>query len=1157
MKKINGKKLLSDIKLHSDYLKWREDLNRYETWEEACEDIINGHRQKYQGIDIEEELTSALESMKEMRVFASQRNLQFRYPQVKRSSLRLFNCSVLHAVNNNVFQNTCYLLINGCGVGVSLLKPFVDNISSIKAREDGTKTFVIEDSIEGWADAFGVLMSSYLADNQPFPEYSNCKIRFDYSLIRAKETFISGGFKAPGPEPLKNSLEKIEKFLDTLIDRGIHKLKPIHIFDIICHISDCILSGGVRRSALLMVVDPHDKEMIYAKTGNWRNENPQRARSNNSVLLLRNLVSKEQFEEIVNLNNGDNDIGFIFGNSWFDMFNPCFTGDTKVLTTNGWKTFKEMVEIQKSGKDIFIYQDKRVSGDMVNNIEQWNVDNGQNGLLINKIGKVGITGKNVEILEIETSCGRSVKCTKNHKFFTYDGKTVEAKDLIIGKDKLLISHNDLYNPNKNSIEFKNGFIAGLVFGDGFKTDDQAGISFWFKEDNDNNNKLLNQVEDIFKDVLDNAIKNNQIKSSGYKPLKSDLSFRLQKQVGSYIKYTLQSTGLKKLLNTFDMENKSSVKFLFNKDKDFQSGFISGMIHTDGSVEYGVKNKTLSVRISQSNKTILQDLSLILQDLGYIPRLYNMASGGYKKLPDTNRNPKYYLCKDSFRLVINGQIQCKNLLSKILLLEDDKKDKLRNMLDLSVITKPVCGWSIVKSITQVENEDVYCLEENNNRTLIANGITAARCAEIQFTPILTDKDLTQITYEELPDFIKDNSDMFGVQVCNLTSMNAEKIKNKEDFLRACKDEAILGTLQAGYTNFPYFKDKSEEITKRESLLGTSITGWMNNPKILNSDWLKDGVKVILEINEKLATKLGINKAARTTCVKPEGNLSVIAQTSSGFHPEHSMRYFRIMQINKSSDVAKYLIENCPYLLEESVWSANGVDYVIFVPVVNPTNGVFKDTIKGVKHLELIKFAQENWVIPGTRQECGISPKINHNISATVILDDKQSVIDYIWDNKDSFTAVSFISDYGDKDFNQAPFTSVLNVEEIFEKYGKGALFVSGLIVDGLHYFNNNLWEACDYLIHTDMQIFGTREQVMLKKYWLQRAKKFAKNYFKGDLKETVYCLKDVHLCHKWENITREMKDINFQEILKKPEYKDVSNYAAMACSGKDGCNISKI
>ena len=123
-------------------------------------------------------------------------------------------------------------------------------------------------------------------------------------------------------------------------------------------------------------------------------------------------------------------------------------------------------------------------------------------------------------------------------------------------------------------------------------------------------------------------------------------------------------------------------------------------------------------------------------------------------------------------------------------------------------------------------------------------------------------------------------------------------------------------------------------------------------------------------------------------------------------------------------------------------------------------------------------------------------------------------------------------------------------------GKGALFVSGLIVDGLHYFDNNLWQACDYLINKDMPVVGTREQAMLKKYWIQRAKQFAKNYFKNDIKKMVYCLKDVHLCHKWETISRQIRDVDFSEILTKPEYKNISDYGAMSCSG-GACEIVKI
>lgn len=749
--KNTGKKFLSDIKLHSDYFKWKKD--RYETWSEACDDILDGHRKRYKGIDIEEELNSALESMKDMRVFASQRNLQFRGPQIERSNSRIYNCSVLHAVTNKVFQNTMFLLMNGCGVGVSLLKPFINNISSITKRTNGAKTFSIPDSIEGWSDAIGVLMSSYFIDKQPFPEYAGYEVRFDYSQIRPKGAYISGGYKAPGPNELKKSLEKMESFLESLVVK--QKLSPRDVYDLICMSSDAVISGGVRRSALIMLVDPNDEEMIMAKTGNWRQDTPWRARSNNSVMLKRGLATKEQFDRLIALNDGDNDIGFVFVDSWFDLVNPC-------------------------------------------------------------------------------------------------------------------------------------------------------------------------------------------------------------------------------------------------------------------------------------------------------------------------------------------------------------------------------------------------------------------AEIGFSPINVSKDidLCSIEYSDLPGFIAQYENDFGVQFCNLTSMNAEKMSSEEVFLKSCKDAAILGTLQAGYTEFPYLGPTTEAITRREALLGVSMTGWMNNPKMFNAELLRKGARIVKETNVVLAKKIGINPAARTTCVKPEGNLSVLAQTSSGIHPEHSEMFFRIMQLNKESEVAKYLSQHMPFLLEESVWSAFKTDYVVFVPIQNPKTGYFKKDMKGVKHLEFIKLVQENWVIEGTTPELGISKKTKHNVSSTVIIDDKSVITQYIWDHQHIFSGISFISDFGDKDFNQAPFTSVLTPEEIFQRYGKGALFASGLIVDGLHYFDGNLWQACDCALDKTIPIVGTREQVLLKKSWLDRAKKFSKNYFKGDIKNMVYCLKDVHLSHKWETINRQMKEVDFSKILPMPEYAQVDKFAGIACSS-GACEVTRI
>lgn len=319
-----GKKFLSDLKLYSDYLKWLPEQNRYETWEEACESIIDGHRQKYSHLNLENYLKVAEKQIKTKSVLASQRNLQYRFPQIQRNNERMFNCVGSLLDKNDLFQKYFHILLSGCGLDVSLRKRFISKLSRVKKPTLKSKIFVIEDSIEGWADSLGVLLSSYFVDNQPFPEYAGHKVVFDYSLIRPKGAYISGGFKAPGPDGLKQSLEKIEKLLEGYVSDGsIKPMKSIIAYDIIMHSADAVLSGGVRRSACSVLIDEDDQEMINAKLGSWRQNNPQRARSNNAVGLLRNSFSYEVLDNIIKLNQGDNDISFIFVHDEYEVSNPC------------------------------------------------------------------------------------------------------------------------------------------------------------------------------------------------------------------------------------------------------------------------------------------------------------------------------------------------------------------------------------------------------------------------------------------------------------------------------------------------------------------------------------------------------------------------------------------------------------------------------------------------------------------------------------------------------------------------------------------------------------------------------------------------------------------------------------------------------------------
>jgi ribonucleoside-diphosphate reductase alpha chain len=261
----------------------------------------------------------------------------------------------------------------------------------------------------------------------------------------------------------------------------------------------------------------------------------------------------------------------------------------------------------------------------------------------------------------------------------------------------------------------------------------------------------------------------------------------------------------------------------------------------------------------------------------------------------------------------------------------------------------------------------------------------------------------------------------------------------------------------------------------------------------------------------------------------------------------------MQLNKDAETAQWLEKNKPEMLEESVYSASHTDYVVFTPCENPEGTLYKDEMQGIKHLELIKLVQKYWVREGAIPERAYNPLTEHNVSNTVIIDDKKAIVDYLYKNQDDFTAVAFMSNHGDKDWNQAPFTSVLDTKELVERYGDGVIFMSGLIVDGLHYFQGNLWEATNHILDKDLPIEGTRSQVLLRKDWLRRAKQFAKNYLKGDIQETVYCMKDVHLWHKWNQITKGFKPIDFTEILTKPTYVDINTLGAVACAG-GACEI---
>ena len=280
-----------------------------------------------------------------------------------------------------------------------------------------------------------------------------------------------------------------------------------------------------------------------------------------------------------------------------------------------------------------------------------------------------------------------------------------------------------------------------------------------------------------------------------------------------------------------------------------------------------------------------------------------------------------------------------------------------------------------------------------------------CAEISFIP-------------------KTKDGRFGVQFCNLTEVNGGKIESLEDWKLATEAATILGTLQAGYTYFPYLSKAAKELTEEEALLGVSVTGWFDKPEILLNDKNQYMMaKLAIKVNEEWSEKIGINKAARVTCVKPSGTASTFFGTSSGIHPHHSRQYFRRVQMNKQDNVYKFFKQINPHATEESIWSNTKSDDVITFPITVNDKAILKEDLSAIEHLSYIKRTQENWVVAGTSP---VNEKIiTHNISSTVLVKETEwkEVIEYLFENKNYFAAVSLLPSNGDVIYAQAPFQKI--------------------------------------------------------------------------------------------------------------------------------------
>jgi len=408
--------ILSDITVYMKYAKYSKDKNRREMWPEIVERNKNMHKKKYSQLESEiEHVYSNFVLTK--KILPSMRSMQFAGKPIEVNPSRIFNCAFLPVDDYRAFSETMFLLLGGTGVGYSVQFHHVEQLPEIrKPNPKKRKRFLVGDSIEGWADCIKALMKSYF--------FGGSTIVFDYSDIRSKGAeLVTTGGKAPGPEPLKICVAHITKILNEK-EEG-EKLTSLEVHDIICHIADAVLAGGIRRAALISLFSADDHEMISCKSGAWWELNPQRGRANNSAVLLRNRVSKEFFFDLWTRIKASNagEPGIYLSNDKDWGTNPCcFTGDTIVSTADG-RNGVSIKELSDQGGEFLVYSAKQsfISNQFgkTNKFSKWKTE-------IKKA--IAFKTGTKHVIKVYLSDGSSFRCTPDHLLALPNGEWIEAKD---------------------------------------------------------------------------------------------------------------------------------------------------------------------------------------------------------------------------------------------------------------------------------------------------------------------------------------------------------------------------------------------------------------------------------------------------------------------------------------------------------------------------------------------------------------------------------------------------------------------------------------------------------------------------------------------------------------------------------------------------------
>ncbi len=289
-KYFNGNSLGEFVYLRT-YAKWNPEAGRRETWIETVDRYMNFMHENLGNKLTEKEYVEVREAILKQEIMPSMRLMQFAGDAARRSNVTAYNCSYIAPSKIEDFAEIMYISMCGTGAGYSVESANIQALPQIAYQtKEKLPTYVVQDSKEGWCDALTLGLRTW---------YEGKDIDFDFSIIRpAGARLQTMGGKASGPEPLRNLLAFAR---ERILSRQGRRLRNIDAHDIICKIGDCVVAGGVRRSAMISLSDLDDDLVRDAKKGQFWMTEPQRALANNSAVYNEKPSNEEFMDEWVAL----------------------------------------------------------------------------------------------------------------------------------------------------------------------------------------------------------------------------------------------------------------------------------------------------------------------------------------------------------------------------------------------------------------------------------------------------------------------------------------------------------------------------------------------------------------------------------------------------------------------------------------------------------------------------------------------------------------------------------------------------------------------------------------------------------------------------------------------------------------------------------------